>query len=551
MSALWQVFLWIWRDQRAALLRGALLGMVVLLAGVALLGVSGWFITAAAAAGIAGMGASFDVFRPSGSVRFLALVRTAARYGERVLTHDATLRAFATLRVRLLRAFVRAPYDRLSRLRGPQMLNRLTADIDALDGVPLRLILPLMAGITTLLTSFAVIWALAGLTIAATLIIGFAGGGAVVLLWAGRAGYAPSRRAELAAQAFRSRLIDLVQARGDLAVYGQLAAQQQEVLAADERRQAARLAQDRVERRAGLALSCLGTGVATAALAMGTSLAQSGQLSAALAAMGFFAALALAETLSPLRRAVAEFGRMTFAARRVVSGLSAPALSFGKNQTATLPRLHTALRFDLVSHQRPGAARPSLHPLSFALNRGKTLALIGPSGAGKSTALLLAAGLIQPSGGAIWLGAQSLSEWDEAALRSQLTLIPQRAALMAGSIRDALRLARPDADEAMLWAVLQAVALEQVIHAKGGLDAILGPGGAGLSGGESRRLAIARALLRAPAVLLLDEPTEGLDIATAREVLHGIRRHLPDAAILTASHRPLETDWADITLRLT
>ena len=79
MSALWQVFLWIWRDQRAALLRGALLGMVVLLAGVALLGVSGWFITAAAAAGIAGMGASFDVFRPSGSVRFLALVRTAAR----------------------------------------------------------------------------------------------------------------------------------------------------------------------------------------------------------------------------------------------------------------------------------------------------------------------------------------------------------------------------------------------------------------------------------------------------------------------------------------
>lgn len=544
MSALWQVFQLIWRDQRIPLLRGVVLGVVVLLAGVALLGLSGWFITAAAAAGIAGVGASFDVFRPSASVRFLALGRTAARYGERVLTHDATLRAFATLRVRLLQGYVHAPYDRLSRLRGPQMLNRLTADIDALDGLPLRLILPLIAGIATHLLSFAVIWALAGLGVAATLAVGFIGGGAVVLLWAGKAGYAPSRRAELAAQAFRSRLIDLVQARGDLAVYGQLATQKDAVLDADRRRQAARLAQDHIERRAGFALSCLGTGLATAALALGMALAQRGQLSPALAAMGFFAAIALSETVSPLRRAVAELGRMSLAARRVVQGLSAPALQTGQSHTATTGA--TLLRFEAVSHHRPGADRPSLHPLSFTLHPGETLALAGPSGAGKSTALLLAAGLLHPTSGTIWLGDHPLRDWDEAALRARLTLIPQRAALMAGSVRQALTLAAPEADDASLWIALQAVALDQVIRAKGGLDAALGPRGAGLSGGESRRLTIARALLRRPALLLLDEPTEGLDTATAREVLHGIRRYLPQAAILTASHRPVELDWADI-----
>ncbi|MDZ4391933.1 amino acid ABC transporter ATP-binding/permease protein [Cypionkella sp.] len=543
MSPLWQVFRWIWRDQRPAMLRGALLGVAVLLAGVALLGLSGWFITAAAAAGLAGVGASFDVFRPSASVRFLALGRTAARYGERVLTHDATLRAFAALRVRLLQGLTRAPYDRLVRLRGPQMLNRLTADIDALDGLPLRLVLPLIAGIATQLFSFAVIWALAGLAIAAKLAVGFIGGGAVVLIWAGRAGLAPSRRAELAAQAFRSRFIDLVQARGDLAIYGQLAAQQDAVLAADLRRQIARLSQDRVERRAGFALSCLGTGLAAAALALGMALAQSGPLSPALAAMGFFAALALSETAAPLRRAVAELGRMTLAARRVMQGLSAPALPTGQNHTATL------LRFDAVTHQR-GAARPSLPALSFSLNPGETLALIGPSGAGKSTALLLAAGLLHPTSGAIWLGDQLLSDWNEPDLRAQLTLVPQRAALMAGSIRQALSLATPDTDDATLWAALQAVALHHVIRAKGGLDAQLGPRGAGLSGGEARRLCLARALLRRPAILLLDEPTEGLDTATAQLVLHGIRQHLPQAAILTASHRPVELDWADFTLRL-
>ncbi|MES2435120.1 MAG: ATP-binding cassette domain-containing protein [Pseudomonadota bacterium] len=550
MSALWQVFQLIWRDQRTPLLRGAALGVVVLLAGVALLGVSGWFITAAAAAGLAGVGASFDVFRPSASVRFLALGRTAARYGERLLTHDATLRAFATLRVRLLQGYLRAPYDRLSRLRGPQMLNRLTADIDALDGLPLRLILPLIAGIATQLLTFAVLWALLGLAIAATLALGFIGGGAVVLIWAGKAGYAPSRRAELAAQAFRSRLIDLVQARGDLAVYGQLAVQKAAVLAADHRRQTARLAQDRIERRAGFVLSCLGTGLATAALVLGMVLAQSGQLSPALAATGFFAALALSETAAPLRRAVAELGRMSLAARRVVEGLSAPGLQTeqshtGQNHTAT------SLRFDAVTYHRFGAARPSLPPLSFTLNPGETLALAGPSGAGKSTALLLAAGLLPATSGAIWLGNHPLPDWDEAALRAHLTLIPQRAALMAGSIRQTLTLSSPDATDAALWAALNAVALDQVIRAKGGLDFQLGPRGAGLSGGESRRLSIARALLRAPAILLLDEPTEGLDTATAREVLHGIRRHLPRAAILTASHRPVELDWADIVLRLT
>ena len=544
MTALWQVFQLIWRDQRIPLFRGALLVVAVMLAGAALLGLSGWFITAAATAGIAGAGASFDVFRPSASVRFLALGRTAARYGERVLTHDATLRAFAVLRVRLLQGYVYAPYDRLSRLRGPQMLNRLTADIDALDGLPLRLILPLIAGITTHLLSFAVIWARAGLTIAATLALGFIGGGAVVLIWAGREGNAPSRRAELAAQAFRSRFIDLVQARGDLAVYGRLTAQKDAVLAADSRRQTARLAQDRVERRAALALSCLGTGLATAALALGMRLGQSGQLSPALAAMGFFAALTLSETVSPLRRAVVELGRMTLAARRVVRGMSAPALQTGQSRTAN------SLRFESVTHHRAGAARPSLQTLSFTVNSGETLALIGPSGAGKSTALLLAAGLLHPTSGVIWLGDHALSEWSEAALRAQLTLIPQRATLMAGSVRQALTLAAPEADDASLWATLQAVVLDQVIRTKGGLDAQLGPRGAGLSGGEARRLSIARALLRRPAILLLDEPTEGLDIATARDVLHGIRHHLPHAAILTASHRPVETDWADIVRTL-
>jgi ATP-binding cassette subfamily C protein CydC len=134
--------------------------------------------------------------------------------------------------------------------------------------------------------------------------------------------------------------------------------------------------------------------------------------------------------------------------------------------------------------------------------------------------------------------------WNETSLRETVSFLPQRSALLSGTIRETLALARPDLDDREARAVLAAVELDAVIDERGGLDSRLGEAGAGLSGGESRRLALARVLLRRPALLLLDEPTEGLDRETARLVLAGIRRYLPDAAILLASHRQAEREFA-------
>lgn len=545
MRALWTVFCLILRDQRTAMLRGAGLGLVVLAMGVALLGLSGWFITAAAAAGLAGVGAVFDVFRPSAMVRFLALGRAAARYGERMLSHDATLRALETLRLRVLSARLILPYPRMIRLRGAEALNRLTADIDALDGVPLRLVLPLMAGLTVQLLACAALWLLVAPQIAVWVTGSYLLGAALILGGMARLSLPLSRRTEAAAQAFRTRLIDLIRARRDLAVYGRLVAQRQAVISAEARRQALRHRLDRVERLTGAAFAGLATVVAAGALGIGMVLVQAGQITPALAALGFFAALALAETLAPLRRAVADIGRMADAARRVAQDLSPPASDDGITTPAC-----TGLCLDAVTLHRPGTASPILSGFSLVVGMGETVALTGASGTGKSSLLLAIAGLHPVAAGRITLGGIELGHWSETALRDRLTLLPQRSTLMAGTVAEALRIAAPDATEARLWQALAAVQLDALIRARGGLDARIGPRGDGLSGGEARRLALARALLRAPRILLLDEPTEGLDDATAIAVLHGLRDFLPRAAILIAAHRQVETAFADRVVAL-
>jgi ATP-binding cassette, subfamily C, bacterial CydC len=542
MRALWAILRMMIAGERVALLRAGALSVLVLLMGAALLGVSGWFITAAAAAGLAGAGAVFDVFRPSAMVRFLALGRTAARYGERLLSHDAVLRVLARLRVQILTGLAAVPYARLQRLRGSQALSRITADVEALDGVVLRLALPVVAGAAAQGVGFAALWALVGLPIAGWVCGGFVLGGALVLWRAGLAARLPSRRAEAAAQAFRARLIDLLRAREDLAVYGQTGAQVARVMDAEARRAEARAVQEAVERHAGMALSLLGAGIAAGALLLGMQAAGAGQLSPAWAATGFFVALALAETVAPLRRAVGDLGRMIGAAERVGRGLTTPLPCTGASATGA------ELRFEAVGFARSGAAL--LVGFDLWIAAGETVALVGPSGVGKSTVLALAAGLDRPSAGRVSLGGLEVAQWDEAALRGQLGFVVQRPALMAGSIAESLQLGALEASEAECWAALQACDLAEVIRAKGGLAALIGARGAGLSGGEARRLALARALLMRPAVLLLDEPTEGLDADAALRVLAGIRAFLPQAAVLIAAHRALEIDWADRSIAL-
>lgn len=538
MRALIWIVLTLVRIERTAFLRGLLLAVLVLGMGVALLSLSGWFILATGAAGLAGLGILFNIFIPSAMVRLLALGRTAARYGERVLTHDATLRALSALRVRLLAGLLANPYRVLERLRANSVLNRVTADVDTLDGALLRLVLPALAGSLVILVTTACLWWLVHPSVALLVGVGYLCLPTIIFVVGQRMARRPSRRAEAAMQAGRSRLIDMIAGRDDLTAYRQIGVAQAQVQTAFTRHSVARRALDRIERRTGAGLDIAGGLIVTATLWLSIRLVQTGEMEAPRAAIGVFAALALAEAVAPVRRALAEIGRMVQAARRIRPTLTqaAPDMPVGQGPTSSM------LELQYVSYRRDGSDRRLFEPVNLSAHPGETIALTGPSGAGKSTVLLIMAGALQPSEGRVLLADQN---------REPLVgLVPQRHALVAGTVAENLRLAAPDASDAALWQALEHVQLAGTIRARGGLEAQLGFRGANLSGGEGRRLALARAVLLGPGLLLLDEPTEGLDDAMAREVMAGLRAALPDAAIVVAAHRPAEVETADCVITI-
>lgn len=515
---------------RKAMWRGALLSVTVLVMGAALLGLSGWFITATGLAGLAGVGIAFDVFRPSAGVRFLALGRAAARYGERVLTHEATLRALAALRVVLLRGYARGDAKALARLRGQEALTRIISDVDALDGVVLRLILPALAALVThVVVVLCLIW-LVGVSVA--LVVGVIYlVGAVILAWRfARRSIVPSRQAENTGQVLRRGVIDMLRDREALILASTLPQTEDKLLCVDrETRQAGRLL-DQSDRALGVWVSMLIAIVTVVAFLAGGALLDAGRIGAAQAVIGLFVALALAEALFPLRRGIAELGRIVTAAGRVVPLIDpAPARApIAKNATGML-----------LTIDQPA--------LGVTLGPAQAVAITGPSGVGKTTLLMQIAGLETANG--IHIRGTAPEAWPEADLRDLLCMLPQRSTLIAGTIRENLTLA-DDHDDVALWSVLEVLDMAAALRARDGLDTLLGEGGAGLSGGQIRRLALARCLLRQPEILLLDEPTEGLDPVQSDVILSAIRAFLPNTLIVAAMHRGADHAMFDQKIRL-
>ena len=521
------------REQRGKLAAGMLLAAATILCGVALLGLSGWFITATSIAGLTVATAlAFDVFAPSAGIRFLALARTASRYGERLVTHDATLGTLAALREQLFRGSAEVRSAGALLKRPATLLFRLTQDVDALDSLYLRVLVPAGAALGA---AFAIGVALGlmqpslGLVFALYLIAAGLG----IPLAAARAAHRPARRRAHAMEVLRSRAIDLVQGHTELVMAGRLSEQRTALQHADMRLAAADDALNRIETAASASFGAASAVLLAGALVAMSALVANDVVGQPVAALGVLIVLAAVEPFASLRRGSLELGRTLLAARRIGPRLmSAPS-----DPPLQRPGHSLALRLSGVSVRRDGAAQPALRNISLSASCGDRIAIVGSSGAGKSTLMALLAGELSVQTGRVEAVAA--------------TLLTQRTELFADSLRDNLRLANPNADDARLNAALSAAGLDACVSAMAnGLDTRLGEGGLGLSGGEARRLALARLFLRDTPLWLLDEPTEALDRSTAADVIARLSDQARNRTLVIATHIRREAEIADRLLIL-
>ncbi len=517
-------------------------------AGIALLALSGWFITASALAG-AGLLLGLELFTPSAGIRAAALLRTLARYGERVIGHEAVLRVLASLRARSFASIARLPIASQRQLRSGDLQHRLTADIDTLDGVPLRITGPVVAASLAVLAATVLAYWLAPWP-AAVLILAAAMLTLAASLLAARLGQARGRAVVDRRSRQRVALLDYFGGLADLIAYGR--ADSQRMLLNDLDREQARgvLLQERVALLADQAVQALVGMTTLAMLALALHWHAADAIDAPVAVLLTLMTLGLNEALSTLPGAFWRTGESLQAAARLQSlgvdpGGSSTRATTGRDLIEEgLPDAPTLHVHDLAI----GFARehPLLTGLDFSLQPGYPLVIHGRSGLGKSTLLDTLAGERPPLDGMVTLAEREVGAWPEPQRYRCIGYLPQETLLLDTSIAGNLRLGRPELTDQALWAALEAVDLAQTLRREGsGLDYRVGEMGRRLSGGQARRLALAWLILRDTPIILLDEPLSGLDRATEQRVLARIAPWLATRRAVIVTHAPerLPAEW--------
>jgi len=514
-------------QKRAARIAAAL-AMLAAIAGVALLATSGWFLTGAALAGAAGLGAAgtFNYLLPSAAIRALAIVRTLGRYGERLYGHRAALFALARLRPALFHLLASSAPTLALQRSGGEVAASLGSDVDALEsGVVRQVTLPaaLAAGAAGVVAALLAGWA-AALAFVAVLgviyVVGRLGAPAVLARW--------RRDHAQALAAFKRDYASYAANPEEIAIYG-LADQVSEALAVHSRQ----IAQTRLALVRGEALigggQVLFTSLGVAAI---LALADSGAALAALAALG---AAAAAEGWSGLTRIAIDRQQVDEARGRLAGLADLP----GRIGGASIPPGNgIAMTIDGTTHDLPPGAR---------------LRLAGGSGTGKSRLLATLAGLRGDAPERPAIGGAVAADLGLDRLRETFAYAPQDARLIAGTVADNLRLARPGVTPDAMWTALRTACLDDMVRAlPAGLDQWLGDDGARLSGGQRKRLSLARALLAGRPWLLLDEPSEGLDLTVEDELADRLGQWLDQTGtgLILVSHRPGLHRLADRTWTL-
>jgi len=529
MKDLWRIIR-LWRPRAPWLLLGLLVTVAGALVAVGLSAASG-----------AMFAVSLAIAAPL-LLRVLGPSRVVLRYLERLTTHDALFRALADLRVWFFRGLALRLAGGLGMRRAGDVLARLVGDVEAQDVVYMRILVPLGCAVLVL-PVMVVLVGQRDAWLAVALGVLFVVAAFVLPVMLARQSLANGGELARTMAGLRVATLDALLGLREVRAF----AAEGRMLASAQGREAELIAAQRRQMRGG-AMGGAASFLCAQAAVLLTLLAGRAQGAAGIAVV--FLVIAAFDTISLLPRAGSQAGTAAAAATRVVEAAEGPIPLPDPVAPAPLPK-GSALRFEGVS-LRWQEDRPAVFDgLSLDIPAGHRVALLGPSGAGKSTLAALALRLAAPQAGRILLGGVDIATLAATELRGRIGWLSQSTYLFDDTIRANLLLARPDADDAALWAVLeQARIADAVAELPEGLDSYLGEGGHRFSGGQSRRLALARALLSPARILILDEPCAGLDAETEREFLATLNATAEQRTIILIAHRLTGVEKLDRIFRL-
>lgn len=529
------------RPHYKAMLLGTFLATLTVLANVGLLAISGWFLASMAAAGIAGV--HMNYFTPAGTIRFLAIVRTASRYGERLVTHNATFLLLSEIRVNMFATLSKLNNVDLAMSRSADLVNRLQNDVDALDKFYLNILLPMLVALLSV-PIIMVFMAAYHANVALICFIGILLIGVVLpALLSAKLNKNSHKETQLSAQ-LRSELSDTLTGLRELSIYQARAGQISKCNELNEQYNQQLFSRHKALANSdGLSLLVVQLAMLGAIVTIVPLVYSGAMVNVELAMLSLFV-LASFESVLLLPNAFIELPNVLKAAERLFTledKVTAQEANSTKLIEIQFDKNNTTLALNNIAYKYQ--EHTALTNISFTLKAQQKVAIVGRSGSGKSTLVNLLTGLWPVQQGSIRLSDENNAE-DLHALSSNtrakvINILAQQHHIFDGTLSENLRYAKPSATkEEMLEAINLAQLAPWFNALQDGLKTRLGTGGRSVSQGQSRRIAIAQALLQNPAILVLDEPTEGLDNQSKQTVMNAIMQVMSNASVLTITHDP-------------
>lgn len=508
----------------------AILGLVTLFSSIGLLATSGWFITAAGLAGV--LAIEINYFAPSTLIRSFAILRTAGRYFGDIVSHNAALHLLKELRVQIFDILARPGSNLLNyHLNSAVAMHRLILDIDRLDLFPLRFVLPWIFSVVVTLIYYLWLYLLSPLFlwyVGIPILLGWLVIPAIGLV----RGFMLAEEEIRLSEKSKEQLVQTLEMLTPLLLWKTWFTKESEWLKGNHQRITKNRQQQVLVSSIELFQSVALAAALLEGLYWGAQLNMQGLLSLPMVLAVVLSIMGMAECLLPLSASFLSLGVSNFAKKRI-NELTQPI----DESKVNLPRPQEikSLQLYRVSGRLPGALNGP-NDVSFKLSIGDTLCLRGPSGVGKSTLLDIIAGEIMPQAGEIWLNNQEIFNWD---MRNDIAYLRQDIDIFNLSLKENLLIGKSNASNEELWQVLQTVDLDGWAKSRQGLETVLGEHGKEISGGQARRIALARLLLADRSLILLDEPFAGLDENGIKRLYHELTHYAKDKIMLIVSHHDL------------